>query len=157
MTHVVPHRLVVPTEVHKGRFVWADHDASIADKLRNGDPALGWEGDPDLRLVRNAVEGRWEVWRRTPLGEDSLVCTRAGDRLPGDDLILALIRADSRRYDRLAQILAADAAAKRAKESEWSDRNADLADRLAHAVSKDLAMPAADGRVYSFGSSDEPQ
>lgn len=155
MSHATP-RLAVPVDVHEGRFVWGDHDADIADKLRNGDPALGWEGDPELRLVRNAVEGRWEVWRRTPLGHDSLVCTRGGDRLPGDDLIRALIAADSRRHDRLAQIEAANAARQKARDDEWSDRNLDTADKLAHAIGQDLGMPAQDGRVYTLGGDNEP-
>lgn len=155
---VVPDRLAVPRHVGDGRVVFADHEADIADRVRNGDPTLGWEGDPDLKLVRNMVEGRWELWRTNPAtGGDTLVAVRAGVRFPGNDLIVALIAADSRRHDRAAQIEAAQAAEAVRAENDWRDRNEALADKFAHALGKDLDLPAPDGRVYALGGPDEPR
>ena len=86
-----------------------------------------------------------------PDGKDTLVCTREGERLPGNDLIRALIAADSRRHDRLAQLLAADDAHRQAVNSRNDAMIEDRADKLAWALGRDLNMPAQDGRVIPLG------
>lgn len=156
MNMALPAPLVVPRRLANGRVVFADAEAEISDRLRNGDPTLGWEGDPALKLVRNIEAGRWEVWRTAPDRTDVLVCTRAGDRFPGRDLIAALVKADSRRHDRIAQIeakLAAEVAEAQREDDEWSTH---VADKFAFALGRDLGMPAQHGRPYALGAPHEP-
>lgn len=157
MLSVEPDRLVIPREDHAGRVVWQTHEAEISHRLRFGDPALGWEGDPELKLVRRLATddepARWEVWRTAPDGTDTLVTTRGGDRFPGNDLIVALVRADSRRHDRLAQIMASQEAQRRRVEADRKAENLDRADKLAWALGKDLGMPAQSGRPFTLGGS----
>lgn len=152
MVSIDPARLIVPAELADGRVVWGAHEADLSDRLCNGDPTLGWEGDPALKLVRNVVEERWEVWRTAPTGEDTLICTRAGARFPGNDLIVALVKADSRRHDRARQIMADQAARDERRRKDYDDASEDRADRLAFALGRDLGMPAQHGRTYKLGS-----
>ena len=36
------------------------------DKIRYGDPSIGWDGDPWLTLAYNKLENRYEIWVEDP-------------------------------------------------------------------------------------------
>ena len=45
----------------------ADH---LSRRIYEGDPTLGWEGDPDLMLTFHKITNRWELLRHSPLRGD---------------------------------------------------------------------------------------
>ena len=85
-----------------GKRLWTDPGIrSIVDKLHNGDPALGWEGDPRLALYfepePGSDEGRWVLYR---MEHDNVMRPIMRSR-PGMELdermILHLMAHDTRR------------------------------------------------------------
>lgn len=85
-----------------GKMLWTSPEvADMVDRLQNGDPTLGWEGDPRLALYWRE-DGRWEV-SRYENGQYSTVCvSRPGVALDAR-LIMRLVEHDHRRgFDPLA-------------------------------------------------------
>lgn len=77
------------------------HD--LADRIKNGDPLAGWEGDPRLTLAfYRDPKGRgscYELWRLEHDGEYRMVARLAGDLNPSG-IIRKLVEHDARRgYD----------------------------------------------------------
>jgi hypothetical protein len=85
-----------------GRKLWVDPEVQeIIDLMHNGDPTLGWEGDPRLALYR--TKNGWELDR---MGEDGYLYTIARSRkdLALDrSLIMHLVAHDTRRKSALKQ------------------------------------------------------
>ena len=84
-------------QVVNGRSLWMDSGlTTLIDKLQNGDPALGWEGDPRLALFMDEGD-RWVLSRLEADGEYRDICkSRPG--LPLDErLIMRLMEHDGRR------------------------------------------------------------
>lgn len=70
-----------------GRRLWIDPSVrDMIDVLHNGDPVLGWEGDPRLALYLE--DGAWCVYRYEADGEMRPVCRSR----PGLALDARLIR-----------------------------------------------------------------
>ena len=42
----------------------------LSRRIYEGDPTLGWEGDPDLMLCFHAITNKWELLRHSPLRGD---------------------------------------------------------------------------------------
>lgn len=55
-----------PTAMPSGASVVVDRRQmdDLLDRIQNGDPRIGWEGDPRFCLAFNRPEQRWELWRR---------------------------------------------------------------------------------------------
>ena len=69
----------------------------LIDRLQNGDPTKGWEGDPRLCIAFNRVTQRFELWRREADEEYRLVCqSRPGMSFP-HNLIDEIVAHDVRR------------------------------------------------------------
>lgn len=47
-------------------------------RLRDGDPTMGWRGDPSMRLCFNEQTRRFEVWARDGHGRDYVAITSDG-------------------------------------------------------------------------------
>lgn len=79
-----------------GRRLWFDPGVrAIIDKLQNGDPTLGWEGDPRLTLY--IEDGRWVLYRMEADEQMRPVCySRPGLELD-ERLIRRLVEHDNRR------------------------------------------------------------
>lgn len=144
---------VAPVETTLARF---DHpvlmngavliDDPVADRLRQGDPAVGWEGDMRLGLYLHRGRRQWELWRFEHDATYHQIKAIGADGCRGIDavgqLIVWLITHDSRRgfsvvdvaYDNHAQTEAA-------KDYAADQVNAEGADRLAHALIVDGVQP----------------
>jgi hypothetical protein len=87
---------IVHPQVVNGRNLWvAPEVQDIIDRLQNGDPSRGWEGDPALALYMGEG-GRW-VLNRYEAGEYHTVCL-SRPNLPLDvRLIDHLVAHDTRR------------------------------------------------------------
>ena len=61
-----------------GRRLWfGEGMGDVLHKLNHGDPAKGWEGDPNLAVYYSQPTNRWEIWRLEPTGRYELVCRSA--------------------------------------------------------------------------------
>lgn len=135
-----PSGLAVANALPDGSVVWTDTAGDVGRVVE-----LLREYDPDLRLVRNNRDERWEVW----LGNQR-ICRRDGMHVPDGHKLVAFIAAhDTRRgFDPIADVDRHNAAVDRARDQEAAEVFEDKADRLAHALGKDLDLPAQDGRLY---------
>lgn len=109
------------------------HD--VIRRIEQGDPTLGWEGDPDLRLVANIEDGTFEVWARDAQGDPYIAVSH-----PTCDasLIRRLAAADNRRDTVMARIARADAQRQADEERASEGRLEELADRLQFGLRRDL-------------------
>lgn len=142
--------LVAARALPDGSFEVTDQRDAI-DRLRNGDATLGWSGDPNLGLVLNTVEQRWEVWYHCADGVDRLAMHRPhepGQGLPIVSLIRAIVKHDTRHIDVVGEAEAANVKLAADRQARFRERTGDAGDRLAFALGRDLDMPAQDGRVY---------
>lgn len=156
MTTIDQDALLRPREFPDGTVTLAG-EAPIDRKLREGDPTLGWEGDPTLQLALNTLTGRWEVWRRSDLGGEAVrICSapQKGGTLPGDELIRLLVNIDSRRTNVVEQIDQHNRALDDSRHAALREHIGAVADKLAWALGRDLGEPAQDGRLYSLGTDD---
>lgn len=124
-------------EVVDGRTLWlAPEVQDFVDRLHNGDPTLGWEGDPRLALYR--VGDRWEIWRLERDNEYRLVMrSRPGAKL-SSEAIKVLIAHDTRRgYDPATALYEHNRKIYEAADKQFEDRLDDLSDKLDWALKKD--------------------
>lgn len=120
MTSAAPEVLVTPTG-HKLR-VWDDLVVrDVQRRLQEGDPILGWEGDPNLLLGRDQLG--WVLCR---LGDDGfwhMICReQTGDPKQLHKLIPMLVRNDSRREDVAARLRAEREAREARQEAEAAEK-----------------------------------
>ena len=116
---------------------------AIHDVLRNGDPTVGWRGDPELTMTHSNVHG-WELWRHSPEdgpGQYELV---ARQRIPNaplnlTELVKALAARDThnRGVDHITEInrFLADVERKeREREERLTEQVRDAAARVTRAL-----------------------
>ncbi len=151
--------LVLPRSLPDGSVSWEAEKPELGRRIREGDPVLGWLGDESLELVLNIEHARtdpnhlprWEVWRKHPEGEPSMVAWIVRQRVDGDQLIRQLAQHDTRTVDVVGEYFKArDARAERTAK-DFRAENEQNADKLAWALGKDTGAPAADGRIFATG------
>ena len=78
---------------------------NLIDRLQNGDPTLGWEGDPNLCVAFDKLTQRWEIHRLEHDGQYRLVMrSRPGMPFP-HNVIEWLVQHDTKRgYDFAAAV-----------------------------------------------------
>lgn len=133
-----------------GSFEYGENRDAI-DRLRNGDATLGWSGDEHLSLVINLTTQRWEVWYACTDGVDRMVMhkpMRAGEGIPIVGLIRAIVAADTRHIDVVGEVEAANVKREVAKAAAFREQTGEAGEKLAHALAKDLDIPAPDGKLY---------
>lgn len=149
--------LVAPRELPDGTVVWDDHAPTIAERIRDGDPTYGWTGDPRLSLCLNTAYSderdrywgvAWEIWRRHEDGSSSIVMRKKGAGLDAGVLLRLLAEHDTRYVDVIGAVGRANAELERGRDAAFHDVVEDRADRLAHALARDLDVAAPDGKVY---------
>ena len=125
-----------------GRRLWMEGSVrELIDRIRFGDPILGWEGDERIELYFNAPEERFELWRLEDDGEYRRVCRSQPGMAFDERIIHALIQWDGRRrpvalVDEVNEHNARIDADKARQRDEWTAE--ELAPRLAHAFRKEL-------------------
>ncbi len=84
-------------QVVNGRSLWMDSGlTTLIDKLQNGDPTLGWEGDPRLALFMDDND-RWVLSRLEADGEYRDICkSRPG--LPRDGRRIMRLMEDGKPF-----------------------------------------------------------
>jgi hypothetical protein len=144
--------LILPRHLPDGSISYEEARPDIGERIRDGDATLGWLGDPLLTLVctptfESGGVPRWEVWRKHPEGEPSLVASKVGT-LEADQLIRMLAAHDTRTHDVVGELLARNDARTEASKAAFREGNEERADKLAWALGRDLGIPAQDGRPY---------
>lgn len=141
--------LIAPRAMPDGRVEWAEAGGDVGQVVADLRAY-----DPRLSLVRNFELGQWEVWRQNEDEVARRICSRPGDHVPnGPGLIRFLAEHDTRRgYDPVSAVAAENAAVDRAKADRFDEISEDKADRLAHALAKDLDEPMPDGKMIRLGS-----
>jgi hypothetical protein len=133
-----------------GSIEWREHTGTAAGLTK----ALK-DYDPRLALVLSIQTDEWEIWRT---GEDNVPrrISRLGNngRIPSIDATLNQLKAyDTRNgYDPFAEAVADDDRRAIARAQEFEDQNAELADKLHHGLSKDLAAHEPAVRPVSMGT-----
>lgn len=141
--------LVVPSKLPDGRVEWHEH-RDLSDRLTRGDATLGWGGDPEMHLVCNVKAQRWEVWRVCEDGVDRMMLHRDGLGAPGLDLIRALVAGDTRHIDVIGDLVRDNDRMEADRRAAERDRMSESADKLAHALARDLDLAAPAGKVYGL-------
>ena len=115
----------------------------LADRIKNGDPTCGWEGDPRLTLARydDPVTGpQFELWRLEHDGQYRLVAKLAG-HLDPSNICRRLVEHDIRRgFDIKDAVDRHNAKVHAARMAPVQDRLSGAADKLAWALRKDLGI-----------------
>lgn len=133
-----------------GTFEYHDAPGTI-DRLRLGDATLGWAGDENLSLCVDSKRNEWVVYYRGPDGINRPCMRkprRQGEGVPTTALIREIVAHDTRHIDVVAQVDKLDLARERRKQAEFREKTGEYGDKLAHALGRDLDIPAQDGRYY---------
>lgn len=136
----------VPGDIRIGtssNFVqqWHDLEAQeVQNRLWNGDPACGWEGDPNLLLTRDG-----EGWVLIHLAADTkwyVVCREQSDASPGAlaMLPLALVTMDNFRKDVDAERTRANEVHRAAKLAADAESLMEPTERVYHGLRKDIGF-----------------
>jgi hypothetical protein len=127
-------------EVIRGMRRWvAPEVKEIMTKLHYGDPACGWEGDPQLDLYMNSL-GQWVLCRHEEWGLSEIMVSRPGVKLD-NRIIEMLVTHDGRRgYNVVEDVMLQNAALLRQNEAQAQERVAEAADRLKFSLRKDIGQ-----------------
>lgn len=116
--------------------------ADLERRVQQGDPTLGWEGDPSMRvvIVEGVISGRkavrWEVWAPDPQTREPF-CVASSMTL-GPELIRKIVAADTRRRDVVGEFIAKERKRVLDERKAMSERHEEVADKMHHALRKDL-------------------
>ena len=124
-----------------GRRLWIEGPMSdVIDKLNNGDPAKGWEGDPNLAVYYIPESERWEILRLEETGRYELVC-RSKPGVPFHDGVIDMLMTRDQKYRKLdlhQEVVEHNEAMRAAEEREFDERMTEFAERFAYGVRKDM-------------------
>lgn len=110
----------------------------LLDRLQNGSPTHGWEGDARLCLAYNRQTERWELWRCEHDAQYRLVgASKKGFPFP-PNLIEHLVSRDGRRgYDLIKDMDKMEMVRKAAEDYKFHEAMAPRIEKLAWALRKD--------------------
>ncbi len=138
-THAnVQHPDLMPNGSTAWRIGMNLHD--LADKIQNGSPVDGWEGDARLTLASyrdpKTGEQRWELWRLENDNEYRLVAWLPQDRDPSG-IIRRLVEMDARRgFDIHEAVSRHNAQVDRERQYQSDQVVGAASERLAHSLRK---------------------
>lgn len=125
-----------------GRLIMMETSVLDIDRrIKNGDPTLGWRGDPQMFLVWNGPKRRFEVCGIDAKGNEYVAVTGDPGDMPDARLIQKLVIGDWQHPDRvLAQYHRHLAAQEAAQQRRVDEIIGDGVDRLGHAFRKDFGI-----------------
>lgn len=128
-------------QVPSGAYMLAAGSAmdDLLDRLHNGQPEVGWEGDPRLALAFNRQTDRWELWRFEHDSQYRLVgVSKPGCSFP-PDTIQNLVSIDGRRgYDVVKDVERHNELNTAIADAKFGQATSAGAEKLAWALERDL-------------------
>lgn len=128
-------------QVPSGAYMLAAGTAmdDLLGRLHNGDPTLGWEGDPRLCIAFNRQTDRWEMWRLEHDSQYQLVgVSKPGCAFP-PDTIKHLVSIDGRRgYDVVKDVERHNQMNTALMNEKFGDATSAGAEKLAWAMQRDI-------------------
>lgn len=126
-----------------GKPTWIEEiDPEFVRQLQQGDPAMGWEGDPQLFIRKNLHTGGWTLWRLEDDNVERAVChskpNAAGKHVADKSLFLRLMEHDTRRGDVFAKLHAKNAAVQKEKDTKEYEAHYEKLDKVYFALAKDV-------------------
>ena len=116
--------------------------------LKYGDNILGWEGDPNMELMVDFESGMFDVWTLDAHRQPFIVLSR-----PYCDhrLVLDVLKADTRRRDVAAEVLAHNKAQADREEAALGEAIEERGEKLQWALRRDLGhLDGGTGRLTSM-------
>lgn len=112
----------------------------VGRRLRDGDPTLGWEGDPSMSLCVNQHTGMFEVWARDHEGQGEPYL--AGSWAYCDNRVITAMAAGHWKRARKVFQDMIDASDAKAAEADYQSRQhtGAIAEKLAWAGTRDLGI-----------------
>ena len=128
--------LTHPQTLQDGSVVFLE--SGIREKLQGGDPALGWEGDPNLEVYAGP-ENRLYVWRKEDDGQYRLVARSAPGVGLDERLIRGLLSRDTRRgYDPAKAVISHNEKLHASNDRAGDDKLRDVMEKVYWAAGRDL-------------------
>lgn len=122
-----------------GNRLWKDPSVTdLIDRLHNGDPTRGWEGDPRLAIYYIAQTKQWELMRLEADGEYRRVAVSKPGVPLSPTIIDELVARDVRRGFNLAETVnQSNDRIKRARSAEYQEwLNEEIRPHMSHLVGK---------------------
>lgn len=119
-----------------GGRVWVESDVFDIDKrIKHGDGGTGWRGDPSMYLCYNPRTAMFEVWGADKMGVKYIA---ASHHACDQTLLMKLVAGDPTKNDVIGRVLAENAKARKDEADRIKDRQLEIADKIGHAIRKDL-------------------
>lgn len=134
-----------------GLILPADSHGSIAERVKRGDPTVGWRGDPTMDVVLDERSGTVEVHAFDSHGERYVACTVDVNADPGwrYTILKRLTEWDPRRVNVIDKFSAEQEAAEKLKDHRARHQLEERADRLAWGLRRTIG-PYVDGMSREF-------
>lgn len=130
--------LAAPTHLPNGQSLWVDAD--FYRRLHFGDASIGWNGDPALAVYHNG--DRLEIVRWCEDGEPRVIMrSKPGHKTLDTSALVFLAAHDSQRrggFDVRAELDAHNDRIRADRQRELDARFEEAADKLHHALRKDI-------------------
>lgn len=121
-----------------GADAWAEISTDVFDiarRIREGDES-GWRGDPTASILFNPLTQHFEVWLIDDHNTPYIACSSSKC---DHSLIVKLIEGDWQKGKRLLEeIQKKNQQARAAEDTARRDQAAEIADKMHHAILKDL-------------------
>jgi len=129
--------ILLATGLGSGRIapIDAGNAIDIGTRIRDGDPTLGWEGDPNLSLCYDHDHGDWVVTHVDLTGRPYIAVTH--DRCDVT-LILKLIASDNQRTNPWEDVRKAREAAELRLAAELDEQLSDINQKARWAIRRDI-------------------
>lgn len=129
--------LVIPSVID-GKPTWVPYSEGIQERMRKGDPGIGWEGDERLYVTpRNGAEG-YAVGRLNEDGTKTLICTSEPPHVLDEDLLVWLRDHDTRRVNVLEKVEKHNARVRKEADEHMKERVKEAYERVVFGLKKDV-------------------
>ena len=130
---------VIP-EMVDGKPTWVPFAGDIQERMRKGDPTVGWEGDERLYIAPRDERdgGGYVVGRLNEDGSKSLVCWSEPPHALDTSLLVFLAEHDTRHVDVYGRVEKKNAALRKEQDTQTKERIAEAYERAVHGIVKDV-------------------
>lgn len=114
----------------------------ISDLVRDGDPVVGWRGDPSMDTYLVESTGEVEVWAFDAHGQRYRACSVDATRPGWKHELLCKLRDGDPQRTSIDDWVKAQEAKQAAMEKAHAEKRAEVAEKAAWALRKDIGQQA---------------